>query len=314
MTVRFYRSDDASAPTLSGTAGSLAALLDALLVNGYGSQPAAGWSIAFTGTNLRSYRTGSGNQFYLALDDTGTTSARIRGYESMSAVATGTGPFCTDVQVSGGLFMGKSSTANSTTRPWICLASEKVFYLCVYAAQTTLGNVAATDAFCAFGDYNTFLPGDAFNTFIIGHVATPASNSLGAACIAAGSINALAAGHYQARAYTQIGSSLTFSKQSRFINQVTQLGGSSSFGNIPYPDPIQGGYIMSPVDVWENTGSGISRRGVLPGFWASYHNGPAVHMDTLTGTGALAGKTFMNLAMWNASNQGRCLFEISNTW
>lgn len=42
MTVRVYRWDDASAPTLTGQLGSLITLLDAVLVNGYGSKTAAG--------------------------------------------------------------------------------------------------------------------------------------------------------------------------------------------------------------------------------------------------------------------------------
>ena len=37
-----YRSDDAGAPNLTGAAGSLIAILDAVLVNGYGAKPAAG--------------------------------------------------------------------------------------------------------------------------------------------------------------------------------------------------------------------------------------------------------------------------------
>jgi hypothetical protein len=45
MTVRIYRSTDGSAPVLTGQAGKLTDLLDAILVNGYGSKTAAGWTI-----------------------------------------------------------------------------------------------------------------------------------------------------------------------------------------------------------------------------------------------------------------------------
>src|SRR5277367_4813757 len=99
MTITVYKSSDASAPVLSGQAGAMAGVLDACLVNGYGSKAAAGWGTAFTGTNLRAYQPASGNRLYLALDDTGTTSCRLTGYEAMSAVSTGTGPFPTSLQV-----------------------------------------------------------------------------------------------------------------------------------------------------------------------------------------------------------------------
>ena len=41
MTVRVYKSTDGSAPVLTGQAGSLTTLLDAVLVNGYGAATAA---------------------------------------------------------------------------------------------------------------------------------------------------------------------------------------------------------------------------------------------------------------------------------
>lgn len=72
MTVTAYFSTDASAPTLTGTTGSLVALLDAILVNGYGAKAAAGWSIAYTGTSKRDYKQGTGsNGYYLDVDDSG---------------------------------------------------------------------------------------------------------------------------------------------------------------------------------------------------------------------------------------------------
>lgn len=71
MGVTLYQWTDASAPSLTGQVGSLTALLDAILVNGYGSVSAAGWSIAYTSTNKRQYAMasgGTGRQLYV--DDT----------------------------------------------------------------------------------------------------------------------------------------------------------------------------------------------------------------------------------------------------
>lgn len=137
MTVRVYRSTDTGAPQLSGQAGALVGVLDACLVNGYNSNnpPSSGWTIAFTGTNQRIYRQPTGtNQLYLRVDDTGTTSAQVFGCETASAIGTGsqTNLFPTTVQqASPGLFWLKSSVASAATRPWIMVATNKMFYLWV---------------------------------------------------------------------------------------------------------------------------------------------------------------------------------------
>lgn len=161
-----YRSTDSGAPTLNGTPGSLIGLLDACLVNGYGSKASAGWTKDYSGTNKAVYRPSHGSRFFMrVLDDgsdgtNGARVARVRGYETMSDVDTGTGPFPTDAQVSGGLFVGKSSTADSTARPWVVLADGKRVILMIahHASHTQsytqsffgdLGGVSAADAYAA---------------------------------------------------------------------------------------------------------------------------------------------------------------------
>src|SRR6478609_9197278 len=105
MTMRVYRWDDSSAPTLSASNGALITVLDAVLVNGYGSKTAAGWTKAFSGTNLAAYLQGSGsNGRYLRVDNsTSDNFPRLRGFKAMSAISTGTDGFPLDAQVSGGL-------------------------------------------------------------------------------------------------------------------------------------------------------------------------------------------------------------------
>jgi hypothetical protein len=92
--------------------------------------PSAGWTIAYTGTNLRSYRLDNtfGTGCYLRVDDTGTTAARVVGYQAMTDINTGTDPFPTNAQISGGGYWVKSSTANSTERAWIIVADDRGVY------------------------------------------------------------------------------------------------------------------------------------------------------------------------------------------
>lgn len=202
--VRYFASTMAEAPTLSGAAGALIAVLDACLVNGFGNKsvdsivvtggiatanissghdfaegdvlrfagatPAgmnsdwrlssvtpnsvtwsvegcgvadgtatgaisalrapAGWEKVFAdGTTRAAYRSlrhADHNGVFLLVTDTGTTTARARGFESMSDIDNGMGPFPTDTQVSGGLWWAK---ANDTAgaRPWNIAADDKRF-------------------------------------------------------------------------------------------------------------------------------------------------------------------------------------------
>ncbi|MCZ7641379.1 MAG: hypothetical protein M5U12_38155 [Verrucomicrobia bacterium] len=151
-----YRCTDSGAPSLSGVAGSLTALLDACLVNGYGSLPAAGWTKPFVDTGKAVYRNAAAAvaRSYYRVTDVGTTWARIRGYDAMSSVDAGTGEFPTSTVISGdGLFAYKSSTADTTPRPWILLADERTALLALKGS--TYWQV------CLYlGDGNSDVPGD----------------------------------------------------------------------------------------------------------------------------------------------------------
>ena len=200
--VKWARSTMLGAPALRGQAGSLIALLDAVLVDGWGSQTAsavtiadgvatatfasdhaaaveavvlvagaltpaglngeqkviavepnkikwateeadgtatgtitvkmapAGWTKVFTGTNLAVYKSADPQAHgqFLRVNDAATTFARVVGYENMTAVSTGTGPFPTNTQVSGGFYWGKSYNAGSFDIPWAIAADSRAFY------------------------------------------------------------------------------------------------------------------------------------------------------------------------------------------
>lgn len=198
-----YRSTDGGAPVLSGTTGSLIGLLDACLVNGYGSKSAAGWTKDYSATNKAVYRPSHGNRYYLrVLDDgsdgtNGARVARLRGYESMSGVDTGTGEFPTDAQVSGGLYIGKSSTADSTARTWVLLADGKRFVLFVAYHASSLGAYAQN----FFGDLGGVSAADTYATMIVAAgtssnaVAFAVGNSAGASSLVTGT-GGTAVGYY----------------------------------------------------------------------------------------------------------------------
>lgn len=67
-----YKSTDPSAPTLTRTAGSWVNVLRKVLVDGYGSKPAAGWSMSTISTNQQNaiFKPNVvGGWFYLVYDD-----------------------------------------------------------------------------------------------------------------------------------------------------------------------------------------------------------------------------------------------------
>ena len=314
MTVRLYQWDDAGAPTLNGTAGSLISILDACLVNGYGSKPAAGWSKPFSGTNAAAYRAGGGTQSYLDVVDTSTAVTQLRGFMAMSGLGTGDNPFPTSTQLSYGSYFYKSA-AGSTARPWVLVADSKRFYLFGASAQTTAEGMQAssnlnTNHAMFFGDIVSYVPSDAYHAALMSAATSGNISSYFGAVSLGGS--AAISGHYIARDYTKTGSSLSCCKTASGRANVVTIGSAGG----AYPSPVHGGIDLEPVFVSEPATR--VTRGHMPGLWNPIHTRPDTPMDTFTGKAGtpLAGKTFIILPVSNAagSGTGHCCLEISDTW
>lgn len=315
MTVVVYQSTDASAPTLTGQVGSLVALLDACLVNGYGSKSAAGWTKSFSGTNTATYKQGTGsNGFYLAVNDNAPSTAqeaRVCGWEVATAaptstnLGTGTNPFPTTTQASNGLFVRKSASSNSTARAWVLLADATCFYLFVQTGDQTYASTFAFGDFFANASsdpYSTMIQArTSENTIIFNSESFPGFNTN----FPSGTIN----GCYIARSWTGTGTAVAAGKGVHYgaANSNNLMGGSSS--NVNYPNGPDGGLLTCPVQL----GHGNGVRGYLKGVWCPLQSAPLNHLDTYSGTGNQAGKTFIALAIGNG-NSGMVMMETSNTW
>lgn len=316
MTVRVYRSSDASAPSLTGTAGSLVAILDACLVNGYGALAASGWAKEFSGTNKAVYRAPSGNRFRLRVDDVAAQDARLVAYESMSGVDTGTQPFPTGAQFSGGLYCRKSASADGTVRSWVLVATQTAMYFFPHdggsdwLVQTSYVTVSGQ---FFFGDFPSLLSGDTHNTLLVGGVSGGSGGSrLGA--LLSPSIYSTPGGHFLARDYTLAGGSVTAFKRSLLDPTPATVAGAYTYRS-PFPDPVTGNLQVSPVGIYEQTGaSAYTLRGTMPGLYDPLHNLPANHGDTVNGGGALSGKTFQLALCGYSTTTGRLMIEISDTW
>lgn len=327
MTVRLYKSTDASAPTLTGQVGSLVALLDAVLVNGYGSQTAAGWSIAYTATNKRDYLQASGHSgFYLDVDDSAPTTAkeaRTRGYEAMTAQATGTNAFPTSAQSSFGVVCRKSVSADSVTRPWYMVADGGTFYLFVDTGDFI--SPAYSLAFY-FGDFFSYKASDAYGCAIIGRNTenTGANSAEGLPSLAPlnAMLTASTPAHYVARSWTGTGGSIAFAKHTSVMMYTNGSGSSyatvtgSSASPVTYPNGPDAALELAPI--WIGHNSAI--RGYLKGLWCPLHVQPTGHGDTFSGSGNMSGKSFLSLNVQSAivstspSATGQIVVETSDTW
>ena len=337
MTINFYSYTDASAPLMRGVVGDLTTLLDAILVNGYGSKSGAGWAIAYTGTNQRVYRPASGNRFYLAIDDTnpaplsaGAGMGRAASYETMSAVTTGTKQIPTAAQwaalgltgPSPGSLVCKSSSNDTVQRPWIAYVSDTFVHLFIGVSNAVTagwGGIFATYVGgLMWGDLvNQQKVGDAYATILIAGTSVSYSNCF-AGGLCASAAGATLTAHWMQRAYHQNNAGILCAKNPimRGLGGVTQIG--SDGGTPNFPDPITGGFELAEIWVYEQTNglSGWSARGRIPGLYSPLHNLASMSAyfnvgDAIAGAGTYAGTNFQIVAP-GSSSLG--LMQTNGTW
>jgi hypothetical protein len=295
---------------LAAATGTLAAIVAPL-----------GWTAAFTGTNLTAYRAPSGNQLYCRIDDTGTTSARLVGYESMTDVNTGTNPFPTVAQASGGLFIDKSNS--STAIRTYVIGNQTCFWLLTDYANN---NVFHPNI---FGDIPSFKSGDIWNT-IIGASTALNVNTLAAyyphntSAVGPGSGGQAVPGMFMARASSNAVGSIQIA---RTVDQgllgYSLANGQSTIGQ-PVGNGNSQGLAMSgnhPVDggIWTQQvmihETAYAARGILPGMHTNISIASAIsYMTIFQGYGDMAGKEFLPLLQFYTGSGAMMIFEISNTW
>jgi hypothetical protein len=234
----------------------------------------------------------------------------------MSNVDAGTDRFPQSSQVSGGLYVRKSNTADGVVRPWLVVASNKFFYFFVDSGVTDLAAITASGSsgHFAFGEFTSYKSGDLYNSILIGAVA-PGTGQCNFGVNGRSSNFAASPGHYVARNVYQFGSAIQVTKTPILDVTTTTSYFGDSANYPPFPDPVIGGMVASPIAVVE-AGHGTSNmiRGILPGIWAPLMNRAANHLDVIDGQGDLAGKSFLSIHTAYSSQPSRVLLEISDTW
>lgn len=169
--------------------------------------PGLGWQKAFSGTNVAVYRSQdlTGTRFFLRVSDDGTGSAayaRVRGFETMTDINTGTGPFPTDAQISGGAFWHKSSTADTVSRQWALVGDSLTFYFSSRNAATQLSSELC------FGDFASLGSADAYRCLIASKNTSSGNTGAGSWGFLSQNLASSVDAVYVARGASQLGSSL----------------------------------------------------------------------------------------------------------
>lgn len=279
--------------------------------------PQTSWVKGFAGTSKAEYHSThvQSNGHSLRIDDTGTTTARVRGYETMTDVDTGTGPFPSDTQMSGGGYIHKSIQSNATPVKYRIFCDERFVVFSIAAGS---GANAANKAAPArgFGDPLAFATGgDAWSTLLS------------------------ATGSNAASAYTSsldCGITTTSNGVCVMPRAVSGLGSSVNLNVMPFTGAINLasgaddtlGSILSDVDgrirpshmFVKGVAVGSAARAQVPGVHYLPHSnalGVITDGDFLDGAGDLSGRRLMCVATGpslSATPTGVYLMDITGPW
>lgn len=283
-----------------------------------------GWAKPFSGTNVGVYRATDPTSLgmYLRVDDTGTTVARVVGYETMSDVNTGTGPFPTSAQVAGGGYWEKSGAAGATARNWIVVGDERAFYWwCVPNAATT---ITSQGLLRGFGDLIPRRSTDAYAAFVQAGVASMVTSTSTDCDLITSSYTAASAWLTSPRTQSSLGSAavmFAFAESRRATTAVSRSGVGVGY-SAPFPNSADNALDLDRVLALDPD---YSVRGTFPGL---LHLPQAVSFsfqtwDRLDGQGLLSGRRLMAVrggapgyAAQNSASgaPGVAAFDITGPW
>lgn len=245
----------------------------------------------------------------LRIDDTGTTNARVRAYESMTDASTGTGPTPLDAQVSGGLWWPKSGAASSAARPWFMVADERGFYL----ALAPQGGDRFTLLYA--GDIASLKSGDAYGYLVTGNQSDQtASTTVPDGCMGYSGRSARG-GAYLVRAHTAIGQSIAAQRLGAHHNGSTAdvYAGTAGYSIGTYPNGPNNGLMTGALEL-----HALGIRGTLPGLLHPVQDcGNAFATGAIVdGTGDLAGRRLMAIRTGSpaGSARGTVFIDVAGPW
>ncbi|MDA8446387.1 hypothetical protein [Paracidovorax valerianellae] len=247
----------------------------------------------------------------LRVDDTGTTNARVRGYESMSDIGTGLGAIPLDAQVAEGLYWPKSGAASTAARPWIVVADERGLYLAV--------SPQGIDRYTLLyaGDIASVKSGDAYGWLVSGNQSDQVAQTTTPDGCCGYSHRSARGGVYLARAHTGVGQAIAAQRiGAHHTGTVADVyAGVAGYAWGAYPNSPNNGLLTGLVEV---VGQGV--RGTLPGLLHPIQDmgGAFATRGTVVGTQDYAGRTLMAVRVGSpvagAEASGTVFLDLSGPW
>lgn len=267
----------------------------------------AGWTKAFSGTNLAAYKSAnvqaSGTHLYV--DDTTTTYASVRGYESMTSISTGTGQTPTTAQASVSCWW--KSTSATASRWWV-IANDRFMYIGI-----ATGTASYPNAFLIVGcgDTESRRPADAYRWVLISLNMT----SVGSPAGAVNPIGLQSASNglrYMPRSWTGVASAITVSLTWMDASVASSGSGHPTLGR-PYPNPADNAIISSKIHLVESSGA---YRSALPGCYATPQTtGSLIDSDTPIDDLPVPGRrSLYKQWAYGVSTPAGLFFDVTGPW
>lgn len=276
----------------------------------------AGWEKVYSGTNLAVYRSAdiTGTRQYLRVDDTGTTNVRVVGYESMTDVNMGVGPFPTATQIPGGGYWPAANGANATARAWTLIADSKTIKVHFHTAATNLG---ISGCVWGFGDFTSLKSGDAYACALqcaASDVASSTSSASAAIEHCDSASTELVA--YIPRSFTTLGGAVAVRHLPTEYIAGYASGGYAAPQSPGYPNGPDNGLILGRKLFIEPS---VCRRGIDRGVYIAPQNCHTAFSwrDKIDGQGALAGRKLLAVKCGSpafGSSRGVVFFDITGPW
>jgi hypothetical protein len=258
----------------------------------------AGWEKPFSGTNKAVYRQpyAFSNRRYLRIDDTGTTTARVRAYSYLEDVdgLNGLDLVPTDAQISGGGYISKSNAA--TVRDWYLIADDTTILFVGLAVASQSYNVI-----WHFGDAADLAgSADAYATFLITYSAFQNPGSTGYETVSG-------AKSYVFREITQLGTSFSMNRGCKPTVKYGLIAENAD----GYPPMGDGVLLLWPVYLFEPI---AKYRGRVPGVYGGFsYPGNQVYVNVLDST-PLAGRVILSVNGNANVNTAGILIDVIGPW
>lgn len=287
--------------------------------------PVIGWSMPFSdaGTFKMVFKSTDPQSYgmYVWIDDSNPQYARVVGYETMSGIDTGTGPFPTPARMNGGGYWKKSESNSTNPVSWLLATDSRSFY---HYFATYQGNFPLTDTASrpnypfgvlrGFGDMAALRPtGDAY-ACMLSYWNTQAYTGNG--LLTSSGDNHLA----MPREYTGLPGALNMGVR-------PYVGSDASSGEDPYalgvfPSPIDGILRVTRSYVW-NKDNPVIPRADVPGLYRLPHNtvGVIPNRTKFNNIPGLPGKVLLAVyggatgsTVSTTTSAGRGLIDLTGPW